>query len=156
MRVRAVLALLLEQVEADMVQRDGLILIVPRDQAGAAELLRQRVELSFDQRPFAKVLEELADATGFNIVLDPRVGDKAKAPLSASLKNVPLETAVRLLADMADLKPVLLDNVFYVTTRANAALLQAEEKRHDRAPSVMPKVPEKERDAEPADEEKKP
>ena len=139
-----------------MVQRDGLILIVPRDQAGAAELLRQRVEVSFDKRPLAEALEELADATGFNIVLDPRVGDKAKASLTASLKGVPLETAVRVLADMADLKPVLLDNVFYVTTRANAAVLQAEQARRDRAPARMAKVPDRERAGEPSEEEKKP
>ena len=139
-----------------MVQRDGLILIVPRDQAGPAELLRQRVEVNFDKRSLAAVLEDVADATGFNIVLDPRVADKAKAPLTGSLKNVPLETAVRVLADMADLKPVLLDNVFYVTTRANAAVLQAEESRRDKAPARMAKVPGKEKDADDDEEEKKP
>jgi hypothetical protein len=136
-RLRTIFADLLEQVEADMIQRDGVVLIVPRGQAGADVLLRQRVELNLDKRPLDAALEELVDSTGVNIVIDPRVAEKVKIPLTASLRNVPLETAVRILADMADLKPVLMDNVLYVTSRANAAVLQAEEAQRDKAPPVM-------------------
>jgi hypothetical protein len=39
------------------------------------------------------------------------------------LKNVPLGTAVQLLADLAELKAVQLDNAWYVTTPENAARL---------------------------------
>jgi hypothetical protein len=39
---------------------------------------------------------------------------------------VPLETVVRLLADMAEVKAVALDNVLYVTTPENAEKLHQE------------------------------
>jgi len=50
-----------------------------------------------------------------------RVGDKAKAPVSADLGGTTVEAAIRLLADMADLRPVIYDNVVYLTTKDNAA-----------------------------------
>src|SRR5262249_4576453 len=37
--------------------------------------------------------------------------------------------AVRVLADMADLKPVALDGVLYVTSKPNAEVLQAEQEK---------------------------
>jgi hypothetical protein len=40
------------------------------------------------------------------------------------LTNVPLDTAVQLLADMAELKVVHRDNVLYVTTPEHAAKLE--------------------------------
>jgi hypothetical protein len=38
----------------------------------------------------------------------------------ARLYNVPVETAIQILADMADLAVVHLHNVYYVTTPENA------------------------------------
>ncbi len=57
-----------------------------------------------ERRPLEQALRSLADRTGFSILLDARAGDKAKTPVTATLKNVPLDTAVRLLADMSDLR----------------------------------------------------
>jgi hypothetical protein len=73
----------------------------------------------------AEALQQLATTTGYSIVVDGRAADKGKTPVSATLTNVPVDTAVRVLADMADLKPVQVDNVFYVTTPENAARFQA-------------------------------
>jgi hypothetical protein len=42
------------------------------------------------------------------------------------MNDVPLDTAVGLLASMADLRAVSLDNVLYVTSRAKAKELEAE------------------------------
>src|SRR5262249_38854095 len=84
------------------------------------------VHAAYEKAPLAEALKELADSSNFNVVLDECVGDKVKVPVSARLANVPLDTAVRMLADMADLKPVLMDNTLYVTTRENAELLQKE------------------------------
>src|SRR5262249_56653278 len=64
------------------------------------------VHAELDKKPLAEALDELAKASGFNVVVDTRVAEKAKAPVSARLLNTPLDTAVRLLADMAELKPV--------------------------------------------------
>ncbi len=106
------------------------------------------IDVSFDRRPLQMALRELADMTDTNITLDPSVADKARRPVTAALSHVTTETAVRILADMADLKLVILDNVLYVTTREKARELQGdEEKREDRRkqqpPAKMP-VMEKE------------
>jgi hypothetical protein len=70
----------------------------------------------FDGQPLAEVLQALADQAGVSVVVDARAADKAKAAVSASFANLPLDTAVRVLADMAGLRSALNDNVIYVST----------------------------------------
>jgi hypothetical protein len=90
-----------------------------------------RVEIA--KQPLEEALRELAEESGFNIVLDAHAGEKVKAEVAGSFQSVPLDTAVRILADMADLKPVLLDNVLYVTTKENARALAEEDHRRNNA-----------------------
>ncbi len=81
----------------------------------------------FEDKSLAAALRTLATASGYSVVLDRKAaGDKA-AKVTAGLHNVPVDTAVKVLADMADLGVVRLDNVFYVTSREKAARLQAEQ-----------------------------
>jgi hypothetical protein len=87
------------------------------------------VSRSYDKLLLDLCFKDLANATGFNIVVDARVGEKLKTAATASFHNVPLDTAVRVLADMADLKAVQLDNMLYVTTRENAKSLQEEQEK---------------------------
>jgi hypothetical protein len=87
------------------------------------------VHADFDHKPLAESLRELSDRTGFNIVVDARVASKAETPVTAKLTNTPLDTAVRVLADMADLKPFLTDNLLYVTTKENATRLEEQERQ---------------------------
>lgn len=82
------------------------------------------VVMEFDRVPLDEALRELAGATGYSIVLDARAGEKGKTPVTGSLINVPLDTAVRMIADMADLKPVLLNSAIYVTTENRADRFQ--------------------------------
>jgi hypothetical protein len=84
---------------------------------------------SIKKVPLEDALLKLAETHDVNIVLDARAGEAAKTLVSAELVNVPLDTAVRLLADMAGLKSVQIDNVVYVTTPANAAVLLKEEEK---------------------------
>ncbi len=86
------------------------------------------VNADFDRRPLSEALKELARQSGINIVVDVRVAEKARVPVTVRLLNTPIDTAVRLLADMADLKPFLVDNLLYVTTPENAAHLEARER----------------------------
>jgi RNA polymerase sigma factor (sigma-70 family) len=79
--------------------------------------------------PVGQALGRVAEFSGYPVVIDPRVADKVKTNVDAQLNNVPTDTAVRLLANMAGLSVARLDNVFYVTTRENAAALQADEDR---------------------------
>lgn len=110
--------------------------LTPSEQGGVA--LRESVHIDVDERPLAEALKELAAAAGANIVLDARLKEKAKVAVSASLQHVPLETAVRLLAEMADLKAVALDNVIYVTTRENAEKWQKERGEKENGPFPAP------------------
>jgi hypothetical protein len=84
---------------------------------------------TFDKRPLEDALRELADAADFTILVDAKAAEKARTPVTARLANVPLDTAVRLLADMADLKSFLVANTLYVTTKTNAAALEEQEKQ---------------------------
>lgn len=83
------------------------------------------VNATLDKAPLEDAVKELSEQSDFNVLLDNRAADKAKTPVSARLLNTPLDTALRLLADMADLRSVHLDNVLYVTTKENAAALEA-------------------------------
>jgi hypothetical protein len=82
------------------------------------------VNLVLDKRPLEDAVRELADLTDFNITVDPRAGGNVKTPVSARFFNTPLDTALRLLTDMADLRSVHIDNVLYVTTKDNAVALE--------------------------------
>jgi hypothetical protein len=93
------------------------------------------VMASLDKQPLDEALRQLADQTHFNVVLDNRAAEKGVTPVTAKFRNTPLDTAVRLLADMADLRSVQLDNVLYVTTKENAAAMEA---RFDKERSVSP------------------
>ena len=83
--------------------------------------------------PLTAALARVAAASGISVVLDStRAGEKAAAVVSASLPNVAADTAVRLLADQAGLEVVLLDDVLYVTSPANAKAMRAEQAQANR------------------------
>jgi hypothetical protein len=92
--------------------------------------LMRLVNLTFDQTPLPEALEELAAASGSSVVLDrQRAGDHARLKISMSLNNVPVDTAVRLLANQSELKLVMIDSVLLVTTPENAAVLESEQEK---------------------------
>jgi hypothetical protein len=96
---------------------------------------------SFDRQPLEEALKDLAASCNFNIVLDSRAAEKARLPVTARFENTPLDTAVRLLADMADLRPFLVDNVLYVTTPERADRMEAKEReRADENPNAGKRV----------------
>jgi RNA polymerase sigma factor (sigma-70 family) len=90
----------------------------------------------FEDRDLTAAFDDLANASGYNVVVDAKVKETVKkTQVTARLANVPVDTAVRLLADMAELDVVLLDNVFYVTTPDKAKRLQ--EKTRRPAPTAL-------------------
>lgn len=81
----------------------------------------------FDKVPLEEALKKLNHYG--NIVLDARAAKEGQVQVSADLSNVPLDTAVRMFADMAGLSVVPLDNALYVTSKENArGLLKEREK----------------------------
>lgn len=129
-RLHTILRMALGQLQADYyVAADGVVHIVPQPTV-VRHQLKQAVQVKFDKRPLQEALQELQELSGFNIVLDVRrAADNARAPVSVQLNGVTLESAVIILADLAELKPILIDNVYYITTAANAAEMQKEQDR---------------------------
>lgn len=78
------------------------------------------VQASFANRPLDEALEELSELTGVAIAIDPRVGGKGRTPITARFPSeTNLAQIVRVLADMADLRAVVVDTMIYVTSRDN-------------------------------------
>jgi len=125
------IALSQSEKPASFLIRRGAVVIVPKIDASAKELLKQTVVANFDGKPLNEALDELSALTGASIVLDGRLGDKVKKPITATLKNdVSLGAALRMLTDTADLKVVVLDSGIYVTSPAAAqAMLKELEKQ---------------------------
>jgi type II secretory pathway component GspD/PulD (secretin) len=84
---------------------------------------QQAVQGQFSKQPLADVIDELAEQTGISILIDPRVGAKAQTQVTVAFRgSTNLVTAVRLLADMADLKLIVVDKILYITGRSNNAV----------------------------------
>jgi hypothetical protein len=82
--------------------------------------LKQHVACDFDEVEVVAALLQLKKETGFtNIVLDAAVekGRAGKARVSLQMDDVPLETAVRLLAEMGGLRAIREANVLIVKPR---------------------------------------
>jgi hypothetical protein len=139
-----VLRLLLSQIKGDEYHgtyaiRDDHLLITTTLRASTAETWTAdsgtpapTIDVDCVQKPLQDVLYELRDLSRMNILVDARVADKARKPITATLTKVPADTAVRLLADMGDLRMVAIDNVLYVTSIDNAKELQAQQEARAR------------------------
>jgi hypothetical protein len=101
------------------------VVVTTEDRAVALQM-GQRVDVAFEGVEFAAALKQLGRETGARFVLDPRREKEAAAPVSLQLEDVPLETAVRLLSEMAGLRPVRVGNVLFVTDKKTAAELRAD------------------------------
>jgi hypothetical protein len=97
---------------------DGLF--ISNEEGVIVRQLRQRVSLDCDGTALAAAIKQLASDTGANLLLDPRLGDAAKKAVTLKLEDVPLETAIRLLAEVAELRAVRMSNVLFVTTHERA------------------------------------
>jgi hypothetical protein len=99
-------------------------LFISTEEGVITRQLRQRVSVDCDGTVFDATVKQLALDTGANVVVDPRLGEKAKKAVTLKLDDVPLETAVRLLAEVADLRAVRMSNVLFVTTPDKAKVLR--------------------------------
>jgi hypothetical protein len=104
--------------------REGVL--ISTEDGLIARQLRQRVTVDCDGTAFTDAVKVLAADTGANIVVDPRLKDKAKVPVILKLEDVPLETAIRLLAEVADLRAIRMNNVLFVTSNERAEKLRAD------------------------------
>jgi len=135
--LRTVLKHLLNQYNLSCVI-DQDIVLVTSEQAAIDRQVRQRVSIDFNEVPFQQALRQLSRETNTNLVIDPRHTAKGKDPITLRLEDVPLEVAVRLMAEMVSLRSVRQANVLFVTTKEIAADLRREE---DAAPANANAIP---------------
>jgi len=133
-KVRTALQNMLNQYHLSYVILGDSVLITS-EEVGYLRQMRQRVNVNVKDLTLATALEQLADETGANLLIDPRQADKAKSKITVRLDDVTLETAVRLLTELADLGSARVGNVLYVTTDARAEKLRKE------AQGAMPMSP---------------
>jgi type II secretory pathway component HofQ len=96
------------------------VLIAYRDEAIRRQV-EQPVSMDFKEVSLAAALKQLARETGAKLVLDVRAKKEADNAVTLNVDDVALDDGVQLLANMAGLKAVLVGNVLYVTSKANAA-----------------------------------
>lgn len=123
--LRIALRRLLSQYNLGYAVIGDMVLITTEDMAIHRQM-RQRINLDLDRIPLDEALRDLAKSTVTNLVLDGHVTKESKTLVSLKLQDVPLEVAVRLMANQAGLRPVRTGNVLYVTTKANAAELRGD------------------------------
>jgi type II secretory pathway component GspD/PulD (secretin) len=78
------------------------------------------VNINFNDRPLQEALREVESRTNRNVVLAPQAGEKGQTSVTARFTNVPVDTAVATLAEMAGLKMARKGNVLLVTTPERA------------------------------------
>jgi hypothetical protein len=78
------------------------------------------VHATFNGHTLIDALQALADQADRNILLDGRVGGRAQTIVAGRFRNLPLDTAVELLARNVDLDVVQVEGGLYVTSHAEA------------------------------------
>jgi type II secretory pathway component GspD/PulD (secretin) len=116
----------------------GDTIVLTTEDVALQRLLRQPVDVDAKEQPAADALKRLARLTGTNVIIDPRQAKAAQKPVTLQVEDVPLEAAVRLVCEMAALKPVRLGNVLFVTSEERADKLKAD---GDLTPAASPSGP---------------
>lgn len=94
------------------------------------DMYGEPVTVRYKKKPLTEVIEDLQDRTGANIVLNGQaIPEPDKATVTANFNDARLLTVLKIIGDMHGLKPVVIDNVFYLTDAAKAEDLQREVNR---------------------------
>lgn len=106
-----------------------------------ARQMRQRVNVDVKDKALDTALKDLAAETGITLLIDPRQRQVARAQgVTLALQDATLETAVRLLTELADLKAVQVGNVTFVTDAKRAAEIRKENNDLQRNNQNYPQV----------------
>lgn len=111
--------------ESTLLIRKNRVEITTKKVGSRDNLLKQTFVASFDQQPLEFVLDELSEITGVTVIVDGRSKDKIRTPVTARFRNdVPLRDALRMVAESAELKLVILPGGLFVTTASHAEVLE--------------------------------
>ena len=124
-KLRSALRAMLAPYNLTFATVDGTLLIT-NEETAVYRQLTQRVAVNVTDVPLQTAVRDLAGKCGVNVVFDPKAV-KSKTvlnPVTLQVDDVPFEAAVRLMCEMADLKPARMGNVIYVTSEARADKLK--------------------------------
>ncbi len=136
-RVIEALNMILSQIgkSSTFLIRQGRIHIVPAGFANGEHLLKLTVAFEAQEVKLIDILDELSDQTGASLLLDTRAKQKGQTQLCLRFNgDVTLRDAVRMVAEMADLKPVFLPTGVFITTPEHARKMQAEMRNTQETP----------------------
>ena len=102
--------------------------LVTSEEMAVLRQMTQRVSVDLEEVPLKKAVRELAKKHGLNLVIDPKVLTQSETPVTLQVDDTGIETAIRLLAEMAELKAVRMGNVMFVTNEEKAKKIRDEEK----------------------------
>jgi hypothetical protein len=143
--MRTTLATVLKKVLDRLPGKSGATYLVRRDviEITTVAAVREEVWGKGHRGPFLPLVHltanawELDDALAYlaeqadrNITVDPRLGAKARTAITTHFLNQPLDAALFLLTEMADLAFVQIDATYHVTTRERAETLKAAWAKH--------------------------
>jgi hypothetical protein len=111
------------------------VFLAPED-VGVRRQLTQRVSLDLNEVPLADALKRLGRERAINLLVSREGAKGAEKKISLQVDDVPLETAIRLLADQAGLRAARMDNVLMVTTPEHAKQINADNAARKAADSV--------------------
>ncbi len=93
-------------------------------EAQIEEALRAKCDLEFTEHPLIDALRRLAEQRQVQLCIDHRAladeGFSEEAPVTCSIKGLPLRTALQLLLDELDLIYLIRHEVLFVTTKTEA------------------------------------
>lgn len=110
-------------------KRGDVQLLVPEDRI-ARMLSGPTVDVSADSKTLAEIVDLLRESSGANIAVDPQIKTQAAKKISISFSDARLMTVLKVAGDMCDVAPAVIDNVFYLTTRENAAKFNDETEKN--------------------------
>jgi hypothetical protein len=104
----------------------GDTVLVTTEEQAIYKQLKHRISVDYDNVPLNKAVKELARTYAINVVIDPRTmkNKTAEAPVTLNVDDVPFEAVVRLMCEMAGLKPARMGNVIFITTEDRADKLK--------------------------------
>ncbi len=127
LRVGKALGIILTSIEATYIVHKDHIGIVPVPEGKSTVC----VTGVYKERPLNEVLAEIADDCDVTILVAPQSGDARMTFINSRLLNVPLESAIELLAVQADLRVIKRKGAYLVTGRDHANELN--EEKHNTA-----------------------
>jgi len=95
------------------------------------DMYGEPVTVRYKDKLLAEVIDDLQERTGANIVLGRAGADNKGVKITANFNDTRLLTVLKIVGDMCEIrmKPVVMDNVFYLTDASSAEEMQKEVNR---------------------------